>query len=817
MPASLNLTQDEATRRAALLRVHRYDLVLDLTGLLEGDAAVTTSTVTFSCLDAGADTFIECLGVVEEATLNGKPLPSGPPTDGRLVLTDLAVDNVVTVRSVQRETHRGRGIHRAVDPADSSVYVWTSFEPDDARVVFACFDQPDLKAVFGITVTAPTQWSVVSNSAPAEVTRSQTARRWRFADTPRLSTYLPVVNAGPLYEIRARRGGYDLGLWARASLAPLLDRDAEELFDLTERGLAFYGRQFGLAFPQTRYDQVFMPEFGGAMENYGCVTWTDGVVYREEPSYAEREERAMILLHEMAHMWFGDLVTMTWWDDLWLNESFAQWACAWCATAATEFTDIWAGTLAGDKLRAYTADQSPTTHPIRQPIPDTAAAAASFDAITYPKGAAVLKQLVAYVGEDVFVTALAGYFRRYAWQNTTLTDLVREIEEVAGRDLGAWVHGWLETSGLDRLSLLRTDDAVTLVATGPGARPPLPHRLDVGVYDGGAETLERLSTVPVRVEAERTELPPVPAGAMLVLNDDDLTFASVRPDQLSLHRLLRDGGRLPTALGRTLAVTTAWDLVFTGDLGVEEFVDCVVNVLPHETADSVIEPLLQLAVEVADYWSPSERRSASLSRLADLSIELADQPSRRLPAVRALARTATGDDQLAELTRRADTPDLRWQRLTRLAELGRLDETEVTALLDEDNNPEAWVSAESALCAQPDAAAKHRAWQLLLVDRRIPVDLMWKFGVAFWRPAQSAVLEPYLSAYVEGLKQMGDSGMLWAFALTGSLFPRAGVDATSPDVLDQAAGDPDVSFVVGRRVRERTDVLRRMLASRCRS
>jgi aminopeptidase N len=379
---------------------------------------------------------------------------------------------VVVVRSVQRRTGAGQGVHRDVDPADGEVYVWMSFEPDDARVVFACFDQPDLKAVFGITVRVPERWTVTSNSGDAVVTWTDGVSTWTYADTPPLSTYLPVGNAGPFAELRSIRGGYDLGLYARRSLAPMLERDAEELVDLTAKALAFYGEQFALPFPQTRYDQVFSLEMGGAMENYGCVTWSDSFIYRDPPSYAEREVRALVLLHEMAHMWFGDMVTMRRWDDLWLNESFAEWACGWSAVACTEFTDIWASMLATEKQDAYAADAAPTRHPIRQELVDVATAAASFDDITHPKGAAVLKQLVAFVGEDSFVTALRSYFRKHAWGNTTLGDLIAEVAEASGRDLSGWVEGWLETSGTDRLVLERGDGTLTLVATAPGGPGP---------------------------------------------------------------------------------------------------------------------------------------------------------------------------------------------------------------------------------------------------------------------------------------------------------------------------------------------------------
>jgi aminopeptidase N len=809
-----SLTQDEAARRAGLLHVERYDLDVDLTGLLDGPELRATATITFACREPGAQTFVDCLADVEEAVLNGAPLGTDAVREGRITLADLRDENVLVVRSVQRTTDQGRGVHRAVDPADKEVYVWTTFEPDDARVVFACFDQPDLKAPFGIRVTAPGRWTVLSNSGDAEVSSVEGGRLWVFADTPPLSTYVPVVNAGPLHELRSERAGHDLGLYARRSLAPMLERDAAELFDLTARGLAFFGQRFELPFPQRRYDQAFMPELSGAMENYGCVTWSDAYIYRDEPSYAERELRAAVLLHEMAHMWFGDMVTMRWWDDLWLNESFAEWACAWAAENATEFTGTWAGMLATDKLTAYAADLAPTTHPIRQPIPDVAAAAAAFDSITYPKGAAVLKQLVAHVGEDAFVTALASYFRKHAWASTTLDDLIAELELSSGRDLSGWVSGWLGTSGTDRIALERSDGVTALRVTPPGGRGPLPHRLDVGVYDEQGTGFVRRTTVPVQVEGELTAVPGADDAALLLVNDDDLTFASVRPDPASLQTLLSRGGLLPTPLGRTLAVTTVWDMLVRGDLSAADVVACVAGVLPHEDADSVVEPMLKLAADAADHWAPAHLRDRLLSTLADTCLELGRRPQHALAASRMLARTATTEVQLGRLDALATTPAMQWRRLARLAELGRLDEAEVAGLLERDPNPDAWVDALAVRAARADEDCKAQAWQSVFEDRKLPVGALIGFGGAFWRPGQDEVLAPYADRFVDALPAMGDSGMLWAISLSLYMFPKAGVDTGYPGRIDEAAQRPDVSAVVRANVRERADVLARMLRAR---
>ena len=814
MAGARSLTQNEARERAALLVVERYDIDADLTGMLEGDEFRATSTITFRCLTPGSGTFVDCVAEVQEATVNGEQIDPDAVRDGRIVLAGLQERNTLVVSSVQRRTGRGSGVHRAVDPSDGLVYVWTTFEPDDARRAWACFDQPDLKAPFAITVTAPDAWTVLSNSGDPTVSEpSDGARTWAFPDTPPMSTYIPVVNAGPLHEIRSERGGYDLGLYARRSLAPMLERDAEELFAVTEAGLAFYGERFELPFPQHRYDQVFMPEFGGAMENYGCVTWSDVFVYREPPTFVERQLRAQVLLHEMAHMWFGDMVTMRWWDDLWLNESFADWACAWSAANATEFTGIWTTFLANDKQSAYLADKAPTTHPIRQRIADTDAAAASFDAITYPKGASVLKQLVVFVGEDRFVEGLRAYFRKHLWGNATLEDLFAELESVSGRDLAPWRKTWLETSGTDRLTLEGHGEAVALRAIGPDQTEPRPHVLQIGLYDGRDDAFTLRRSVSVEVRGQLTPLA-LDSADVLLLNDDDLTFASVRPDPSTLRTLVDHSGRLPTAMARTLAVTMVWDMLTTGEVTTEDFVRCATGALLRESADAVVEPLLALAVRAGEYWSPDNARDGLLASIADTCLALASEPAREQVAMRMLARTATTAPQLSQLEERVTTPDLKWRRLSRLAELGRVDLAEVDALEREDPNPDAWIKALLVRAAQPTQEAKRAAWEALVEQRRVPAGMMREAGLAFWRPSAGDVLRPFVDAYIAAVPSMHEGGMLWAMVLSSGMFPRVGVDESVAHRLEEAASRPGVSALVAKSVRERVDELRRMLRAR---
>jgi aminopeptidase N len=819
MSALLSLTADEARGRAALVTVDRYDIAVDLTGLLEGGELRATSTVRFSCAAPGATTFADCVADVESATLNGRELAGDDLLDGRLALDRLEADNTLQVTSVQRSTDQRTAVHRSVDPADGEVYVWTSFEPDDARRCWACFDQPDLKAPHIFVVDAPASWTVLSNSGdPAVEVVADSVRRWRFPATPPLSTYVAVVNAGPFFELRSQRGDHDLGLLTRRSLASCLERDADELFEVTAQGLTFFAERFAMPFPQRRYDQVFVPELGGAMENYGCVTWSDAFVYRNEPSPADRELRAGILLHEMAHMWFGDIVTMRWWDDLWLNEAFANWACFWAATEATAFTDAWAGFLARSKQAAYAIDRGPTSHPIRQPAGDVAEATAGFDAITYVKGSSVLKQLAAYVGEDAFVTGLRAYFTEHAWGNASLEDLMGSIGAASGRDLSEWTRAWLDTAGHDTVALEPADrQTMVLRAEGPDGDPPRPHVLALGCYDRSGERLVRRDLLPLTVAGPDTLVAtPEPAPALLLLNDDDLTFAAVRPSGEQLSVLVSEAGALPTSIGRTLALITVWDMMLDGRLSAREFVRCAAGVLRSETADSVVEPGLDLAVQAARLWASEDGRDRLMAEVADTCLALAAAPgTRRVVALRALSATAVSDEQVNALRDLSgDDIDLGWRTLTRRAALGRLGDEEVALLSRRDPDPDAWVRAVLVDAARPDPEAKAAAWARIVERRELPMSSLADAGRAFWQPAQAALLAPYADRYLTELPALNDAGMLAAMGMVRAMFPVVGVDLAFVARVEQAATGDTLSPVIARSLREQADRLRRMVSAR---
>jgi aminopeptidase N len=816
--AELSLTQQEAVDRAALIEVTRYDIDVDLRGLLDGERWASTSTVAFTCGEPGASTFVDCTATILEATLNGVALDPATVIDGRLHLHDLRADNVLRVSCEQTDTASAAGILRTVDPLDGLVYVWTSFEADDARRAWACFDQPDLKAPHGFTVIAPSSWTVTSNNAPDLVEdQPDDARRWTFPDTPPLSTYVVVVNAGPFVEVREERGGHSLGLFARQSLRANLERDAPELLDLTEAGLAFFGEQFARKFPQHRYDQVFVPNMGGAMENWGCVTWSDGFLHRGEPTRSQRSLVASILLHEMAHMWFGDLVTMRWWDDLWLNEAFASWAALWAQVRVTEYVDADAAEVLGSTRVAYATDMGPATHAIRVVVPDVAQAMANFDAITYEKGCAVLGQLVAHVGEDAFVAGLRAYFRDHAWGNTRLADLMDAVGTAAGTDLGGWTAAWFDRSGTDTLTLVPAPGGgpAVLLASAPEGEPR-PHTLEIGSYtdpgDGGP--LRRIGGTRVATTGAITRVPDLPRADLHLVDDRAMTYAAVRTEGAA-PMLLAVAGRLPDATARAVALNAAWDQLVKGEVEPPAVLDCFLDALSRERTPDLVDTMLRLTRSIASWWTPAQQVASQQARVAAVAATLVEIPDVRRPALRALAATAATPELLDLVaTAAADDIDLQWRLLGQRAALGDHDEAAVAALVEADPDPDAAVRAGVVRAARPTEQAKAEAWQLVAVERSVPSGpLLREMADAFWRPEQAELARPWCDAYLDLVTGLPPGAMLSVLGLIGSMFPDIG-DSAFLDRARTAAADPRTTPTVRSELLTGTDRLERRLRGR---
>jgi aminopeptidase N len=785
-----NLTRDEARDRARLLRVDSYQVELDLTGAEATFASV--STVSFRCTSPGASTFIDLTAPeVLQISLNGTAVGLESFDGNRIMLDGLAESNELTVVAACAYSRSGEGLHRFTDPVDGAVYIYSDLETFDAHRVYACFDQPDLKATFRFQVTARQGWHVISNTAAETVVQAPGTQlaRWVFPPTPILPAYVTAIVAGPYHAVRSEHDGIPLGVFCRQSLASYLDPD--EIFEVTRQGLDYFHSAFGMRYPFGKYDQVFVPEFkAGAMENAGCVTFVEAYVFRSRVTDAYREARGETILHEMAHMWFGDLVTMRWWDDLWLNESFATWAGTIAEAETTRWGNAWTTFAQAWKAWAYRQDQLPSTHPIAADIPDIAAVEVNFDGITYAKGAAVLKQLVAHVGRAHFLTGLRRYFARHAWGNATLGDLLGALEEASGRDLSDWSKKWLETAGVNTLRPeFRTDEegrfaAFAVLQEAPASHPVLrPHRIAIGLYARGEDGLARRHRVEIDIDGDRTEVPELVGQRqpdLVLVNDDDLTYAKIRLDDRSFRTLIASEATFTESLPASLCWSAAWDMCRDAELPARDYVQLVLSGIDSIEDITVLQTVLRQAVTAVRRFADPAWHATGLALMADGlrgRLRRAEPGSdRQLACAQAFAWVATSPGDLALLTGllggsavieglAVDT-ELRWQLLYRLACRGAAGPAEVEAELGRDPTDAGARHAAACRAAFPDPAAKEAAWDLI-VGGSLPNATFRATLDGFADPDAEELLEPYAGRYfdvVAGIWRDWSSDMAQYFA-----------------------------------------------------
>ena len=842
MPA---LTRTEAAARAALLTVTSCAIDLDLTRGAEEFGS--ESVIRFDCARPGSATFLDLRPVrLHEATLNGRPLDPADLLDGRLPLADLAGRNEVRVRATMAYTHTGEGLHRFVDPADGLPYVYAGTFLDAAPQVFACFDQPDLKTPVTLRVLAEPSWVVAANG---ELTGREpggdpdgappSAYRWDFATTPPLATYFTTLVAGPYHVVRAGHDGVALGLYCRASLAGHLDREAPEILGITRRCLDRYHGLFGVRYPFGGYDQAFVPEFPlGAMENPGCVTFRDEMVFRSAVTSAQRESRAATIAHEMAHMWFGDLVTMRWWDDLWLNESFATWAGTKLVAEVTEFTGAWTTFAAVAKAGGYVADQRPSTHPVSADVPDAGRALLNFDGISYAKGASVLRQLVAWVGEEPFLAGLRDYFAAHAFGNASLADLLAALSAASGRDLSAWARVWLREPQVNTLGpRIRLDCAgryarVAVEQSAPDAYPVLrPHRIAVGRYDLRDGALTRTGRVELDIESDLTEVPQFagqePAD-LLLLNDGDLTYAKIRLDDLALDRLDQLLPRTADPMARALLWSAATHATRDAELPAGRFVRLAEVGLPAEDQVAVFESMAAFATEVVvDRYLPPGRREPARAALAEaVAGELAAAAagsSRQLAAARVgIALAGPGDTgRLRAWLAERDLPEglapdaeLRWLVLRSLVVTGAAGPGDIDAEAGRDRSAAGAEHAAWARAALPDAAAKARAWRTIIEDDDASNRILLATARGFWQPGQEELTAPYVERYFAQMPAAAARrAVQLAERVARAAYPSYAVAPTTVELAERLlSGDPVPALRRG--VIDCTDDLRRAMAAR---
>ncbi|KPC58974.1 aminopeptidase N [Streptomyces chattanoogensis] len=830
MPGT-NLTRDEAQQRARLLSVDAYEIDLDLSGAQDGGTYRSVTTVRFDAAEAGAETFIDLVApAVHEVVLNGEALDAAEVfKDSRIALRGLAAGrNELRVVADCAYTNTGEGLHRFVDPVDQQAYLYTQFEVPDARRVFASFEQPDLKATFQFTVKAPEGWTVISNSPTPE----PSGNVWRFEPTPRISSYITALIVGPYHSVHStyEKDGrtVPLGIYCRPSLAEHLDSDA--IFEVTRQGFDWFQEKFDYDYPFAKYDQLFVPEFNaGAMENAGAVTIRDQYVFRSKVTDAAYEVRAETILHELAHMWFGDLVTMEWWNDLWLNESFATYTSIACQAYApgSKWPHSWTTFANSMKTWAYRQDQLPSTHPIMAEIRDLDDVLVNFDGITYAKGASVLKQLVAYVGMDEFFKGVQAYFKAHAYGNTRLSDLLGALEETSGRDLKTWSKKWLETAGINILRPeieVDADGVITAFAVrqeapalpaGAKGEPVLrPHRIAIGAYELQDGKLVRKERIELDVDGELTAVPQLVGTArpaVVLLNDDDLSYAKVRLDEESLKAVTEHLGDFTESLPRALCWASAWDMTRDGELATRDYLSLVLSGIGKESDIGVVQSLHRQVKLAIDLYADPSARDALLTQWTDatlVQLSIAEPGSdHQLAWARAFAATARTPEQLDLLKGLLDgtqaieglavDTELRWAFVERLAAVGSFDEAEIAAEYERDRTAAGERHAATARAARPTEEAKAEAWASVVESDKLPNAVQEAVIGGFVQTDQRELLAPYAAKYFDAVKGVWDArSHEMAQQIAVGLYPSLQVLQETLDATDAwlTAAEPNAAL-----------------------
>ncbi len=834
-----NLTRDEARERSELLATESYEVALDLTG--DDQTFRSRSTIVFTA-EAGSSTFVDLIGPrVRSVTLNGADVDASAFDGARVHLSSLAERNTVVIDADCAYMRTGEGLHRFVDPVDKSPYLYTQFEVIDARRMYACFDQPDLKATFQFEVTAPSDWQVVSNTATPEPTEyADGSATWSFEATPPMSTYITALIAGPYHVVRSEHRGIPMAVLCRQSLAEHLDADA--IIDVTRRGFDYFEEVFDQPYPFGKYDQIFVPEFNaGAMENAGAVTFLEDYIFRSKVTDAVYERRAETILHELAHMWFGDLVTMRWWDDLWLNESFATFASVLCQAEATRWTNAWTTFANMEKTWAYRQDQLSSTHPIAADIRDVEDVRVNFDGITYAKGASVLKQLVAWVGRDHFVEGLRQYFRDHAWGNTDLQDLLLPLEQVSGRDLSGWAKEWLESAGVNLLRPSFEVDAegrftrFAVVQEAPVDQPRLrSHRLAIGLFDHTDDGLVRRQRIELDIVGESTDvtdLVGVTQPDLLLLNDDDLTYAKIRLDERSLATVVGSMAEISDPLARTLCWAAAWDMTRDAEMSTRDFVTLVLSAVATETDVGVAQTLLRQAIMALHSYAAPDYREAGLSALGDRLVELAHGAGpgsdQQLAYVNVLAQVARTDAQLNLLAGWLDgteslpaltiDTDLRWTLLLRLVATGRASDDAIEAELDRDPTATGQRRGAAAWALRPSPQAKEEAWRAAVDSDELPNALLGATVAGLAQPDHRELMRPYVDRYFEALDAVwANRTAEMAQTIVVGLYPGSLVEPQTVQRTDQFLASGDVPPALRRLLVEGRDAVVRALRAQAR-
>jgi len=840
----INISRSEAQERSRHISVESYDVFLDVSQ--DADTFIAKSTVTFSCNLPGYDTFIDAVAVrIITATLNGQAIDTSSFDGESVFLKNLAKDNVLVIESEVAYSKTGEGLQKSVDPADQEIYLYSQGETAHIRKMYSCFDQPNLKAIFNLSVLTPKHWQALSNSPVAEEKIEGEFKRTKFLPTPPISTYITAFVAGPYHHVHDEYVGekvVPLGIYCRKSLAD--DVDPAEIFQHTKEGFAYFEKTFGLAYPFEKYDQVAVVDFNwGAMENSGVVTFREEIlVFRSRVTDRNRQARAHVILHEMAHMWFGNMVTMGWWDDLWLNESFAEWTSYLALVEGTRFKQGWASFISEGKSWAYTQDQLVTTHPIAVDMPDIESVNANFDGISYAKGSSVMHQLCAYVGRDNFIEGLQKYFKKYAWKNTQLSDLLAELQSTSGRDLDVWSKTWLRTAGINTLHpVLEIEDGVykkvsikqDVPAVPAGSKEIRSHYTSIGLFDlqGGKLVLRKSVEFDITgVNTEVIELAGEPLADLLLINDRDYAYSKIRFDERSLSTLQTNLGKITDHVARVICWVAIWDMWRDGEITTTNFSKMVLEGLKSEELITIVSGLGNDVISAVEHNSNPKIRAALREEIATglLAIVQGAKPESdiQLQLARIFAALARTPEHIAFIQTMLDgglaglkvDRDLRWYFVNILVDRDAFTQRELDSVLAEDKTLTGETSYAQAVASFPNKQAKAAAWKSLMDDELSSYKRL-ALHRGFMRIGQDELLKDYVNPYFDSLLDMWNSS---SYEVSSSnvemLYPRyiitqevldktdawlGGVGKGAPDTLRRLVSEGRDSLARALRVQQK--------------
>lgn len=817
----MTLTRDEARSRSEVITDLHYDVALDLRdGPIEGVFGSRTR-IRFTARP-GRATFADLgPGVVERAELNGRPVHHDEARH-RLLLDGLAADNELTVDAAVEFATSAVGLRRIRDPGDGTVTVHAHFQPFAAHRVFCCFDQPDLRGRFTLTVRAPADWTVVSATAARAVRVIPGGREWSFGPTPPLSTYHVGLAAGHFHIVRVWRAGVPIEFCCRPALAHRLRPGA--LADVVAAGLVWFTEAFGRPFPYEELRWVFVPDFpAGGMENVGAVMLDESHLRPGDDRDAVDGAFAELLLHELCHMWFGNLVTISWWDDLWFNEAFAT------HFAHRAMIDVlgrgdWAGAARiRRKAQAYTDDTA-----VRRPVPDTAGLITAFGPAVYVKAAALLDQLELHIGADAFHAGIGTVLAEHAHASVRSSEVIAAWEGASDRNLEALLAGWFDAPGVavvDTIARSATGADPAALVLSCSREGPLPQQVRVEVHDVIDDRLVRRAAETVEVTGGLVPVPGCrgqPRSALLLPNADDRAYLTVRFADADVATLERHLGSIPDAVARSVAWHALAGMAETAHLPASRWVAILSRHAGAEPDIDTIGPLFRQGLHTADHLCADGRTAAlrrALAHCADAAMR-ASAPGGRAQLFWLRQRIAADPDPsfahglldgaLAVDGVELDT-ELSWHLVLRLATLGAIDGDSIDAVATRDPSPRGSRRRQTARASRPDRNAKDEATTLVWSPGS-PYPLVHAVLDGFWRPGQEELLEPYWRDWPNQLAQRwyerGVEPEEELIALTTASFPRCRASAELLDVVDQAIGDPALPMIARTVLRHGASVLR---------